>query len=623
VLPSVPTHHSAMNKMPINPQPSPFAPSQQAFGEFPAVQKAQLDHISLALESDQGLSALMLESDDLMPEIGQYLVEHLAVNVRATIMEAPWQSEAEFLRALCHALDLRPLAIGAAPSVSQLIAHIVGSLNAIAQIAAPRVLIVTHAHLASVEVMRHILALSSASSEKVAVRRMTTLLSASNETAGRLHTVLIGRHELRQRLPPVDAKLAQLAKLEIYNFPELSELDTIDHIRGRMNTAGWEGPLPFGLDALKRIHTASKGLPKKIDWICEGALNLAQQHHSPTVTDALVARFLGQQAPSPAAAPIAPAVPLARPVAPAVHGAPAQRLDEPAAAPTRGPTAKRVSVLGVVLGAAIAGTTVFLGTDWPGEAAPAPFESAIGGLQMARESAPNIKPQGPEPEVAVAAAVESAPSLMEPVAADPPLEAAPSGDVFPVLASLNNQADAGWGPMGTLWGLKLNGSKACDQALKQGHQCFRTLNADLPTLRALDRPGLVQLQQGSTRRWVQLTQWSGNTFTLATDKANWQMSSDQFAQIWSGDFTTLWRHPPGQTGRLFAAKPHQPAGQWLDQQLQNLQAKGELNADARSNAARVLAFQKRHGLPGDGKALPSTFIAINRLTGVNEPKLTR
>ena len=73
---------------------------------------------------------------------------------------------------------------------------------------------------------------------------------------------------------------------------------------------------------------------------------------------------------------------------------------------------------------------------------------------------------------------------------------------------------------------------------------------------------------------------------------------------------------------MFAATPQDPAGQWLDQQLHSLQAGGSPAADAsRDFTARVRAFQRLHGLHGDGKALPSTFLLVNRLTGVDEPRL--
>jgi type II secretory pathway predicted ATPase ExeA len=622
------SRQGAMPFMSLNPRP-PSAPLEQGFADFSTVQRALLDQILVSLDSEQGVSALIFENGDRAPEATRYLASQLPETVRATWLEAPWQSESEFLQALCRALDIPAPAHASAQSVPHLIAHLVASLNEVGQLAAPSVLIVKNAHLASEAVMGHLMALSLEALERAKRWSRPAPLDPSSERAGWLYTLLIGRQELRQRLPRESASLPYGGRLAIYHFPDLSELDTIDHIREAMGKAGWIGPLPFDMAALKCIHTASEGLPTRIDRICQGALNLAKERHSPTVTVALVAEFLGQPAPVEAAAP---ALAASTPVKAAIWPIRAA-LASPA-----WPKAKSFSIAGAALMAVITGSAVLFGTDGPTEAT-APTQSPIAPLPMARESVPDMQ-RPAEPQALVVTAAESLP--IGPVVAQPPMESAlsgplvppkappasvnaqpaPSGTAFPALATLSDDADSGWGPIAALWGLTLNGSKACDEVLKQGHQCFRTLDADLPALKALDRPGLALLQQGDTLRWVQLTKWSGDSLTLVVDQASWHMPSAQFAQLWAGQFKTLWRHPPDQTTRLYAAKPNEAAGLWLDQQLQKLQAQGQLSKAASSAQARIVAFQKQQGLPGHGKALPSTFIAVNQLAGVTEPRLS-
>ena len=54
----------------------------------------------------------------------------------------------------------------------------------------------------------------------------------------------------------------------------------------------------------------------------------------------------------------------------------------------------------------------------------------------------------------------------------------------------------------------------------------------------------------------------------------------------------------------------------MNKQLKKLpEAKGETFGE------RVMAFQKAHQLPGDGKAMPLTFVLVNRLTNQDEPRL--
>jgi general secretion pathway protein A len=92
------------------------------------------------------------------------------------------------------------------------------------------------------------------------------------------------------------------------------------------------------------------------------------------------------------------------------------------------------------------------------------------------------------------------------------------------------------------------------------------------------------------------------------------------ADIWRGDYATLWRTPPGQVGRLNNGNSG-PAAEWLTQQLQRLQASGQIPGDATDFSARIRAFQRSQGVDGDGLAGPMTFMLVNRASGVDEPRL--
>lgn len=618
--------------MSLNPGFLPFVPFEKGSADFSALKRAQLDQILLSLPRDQGMSALIFENDVWTSEATKYLESLLPDTVRAAYLEAPWSGESDFLQALCRALDIAPLANDAADAVPHHIAHLVSSLNEIGHHTAPNVLIVKNAHLATASDIDHLMALSLEALERAVRWSQPADLDLSTERAGMLHTLLIGRHELRQRMPQSGAGLPYGGKLAIHHFPDLSEFDTIDHIRATMDSAGLLGPLPFDLAALRIIHIASNGLPTKINELCEGALALAMERHSPTVTEALMSEFLGRSSTAPTAA-AAPEGATIKTAIPSAH-APSARQ--------QWSKTKRNSIAGVTLLAAIAVSAALLSRGWFVDSAPSLVQAPSAELQMAQAIAPESN-LSEKTDRLVAAAGEPTPSPMQPVIAErleasapsvdvadqpaapkaPQEQLVPSGDVFPALSSLKDDGDADWGAMGTLWGVTLEGPKSCDEAVKQGHQCFRMLNADLPALTALDRPGLALLQQGATTRWVHLIQRSGDTLTLVVGKESWQMSTTQFATLWSGYFKTLWRLPPEQATRLFVARPDEPAGLWLDQRLQNLQAKGELTKTAGNARSRVAAFQKKHGLPGQGKALPSTFIAVNQLTGVNEPRLSR
>jgi polysaccharide biosynthesis transport protein len=218
-----------------------------------------------------------------------------------------------------------------------------------------------------------------------------------------------------------------------------------------------------------------------------------------------------------------------------------------------------------------------------------------------------------EPVVTAAAVAEDVKSA--PAASPATLVASPA------LASLKDRPEDIWPALGQLWGVKLNPSSACESALALGVQCFRQTSIGVPELQALKRPGLVQLKQDGTRRWVLLRAMDAQTVTLSSGDQTWQLPLASFQSEWTGSFTTLWRLPPGHRERVFAASESDRAGQWLNEQLKLLQSQQKLAASGDSLAARVGQFQKQNQLPSDGRAMPSVFVLVNVLTGVDEPRL--
>jgi polysaccharide biosynthesis transport protein len=256
------------------------------------------------------------------------------------------------------------------------------------------------------------------------------------------------------------------------------------------------------------------------------------------------------------------------------------------------------------------------------------FWPATNTVPAPRDAASQLESDGPAPVATTAAAPALVPG--EPAAAQlvataftPASETAlsPARAEAPPLQTLKNDPEDIWPPLGQLWGVQLDAQRACSSAVEQGLQCFRLLDARLDDLDTMKRPGLVQLKQDGTTRWVLLRSMDAQTVTLRAGNQQWQWPRAAFAQNWSGAYTTLWRLPPGQRSVVNAARANEAAGQWLDEQLKRLQAQQQLPATADSLQARVSEFQRAHQLPGDGKALPTTFLVINRMAGVEEPQL--
>lgn len=199
--------------------------------------------------------------------------------------------------------------------------------------------------------------------------------------------------------------------------------------------------------------------------------------------------------------------------------------------------------------------------------------------------------------------------------------AAPRRDAMPPLANLRDDEGPLWQQLARGWGLELPLRNRCDAALAAQVQCFRTSGLTVAGLRQLDRPGLLRLQQAGTSRWVLAQALEGDQLLLSVGEQRWRLPLAELPRWWQGDYATLWRLPAGQRSRLYAATPQDAAGQWLDRRLRTGPASSPSTAQAANFQVRVKAFQQQHGLHGDGKALPSTFLLVNRLAGVDEPRL--
>lgn len=229
-----------------------------------------------------------------------------------------------------------------------------------------------------------------------------------------------------------------------------------------------------------------------------------------------------------------------------------------------------------------------------------------------------------------AAPAQEAPAMPAPAAAVAPAEAQPvkagaedpAETQAPALASLKDGPTDTWPALARLWGVSFDPNGACDNAIAAGLQCFRLpSSAKLSDLRSLDRPGLVQLKDGDTQRWVMLRALGANEVTLVSGPHTWRLSVAAFEIQWTGGFSTLWRLPGTSRERVFAARENDAGGQWLDTQLKALQSRQKLDATADSFDARVRQFQVQYRVPGSGRATPPTFLTVNRLVDINEPRL--
>lgn len=536
-----------------------------------------LAHLLYGLEGGGGFVLLTGEIGAGKTTVCRCFLEQIPPNCNVAYIFNPKLTVRELLQAICDEFHV-PVPAGA-----QTVKDYLDPLNAflLAQHAAGRnnVLIIDEAQNLSADVLEQL-------------RLLTNLETATRKL---LQVVLIGQPELRGML--ARPELEQLAQRVIARFHlgALSEAETAQYIQHRMKVAGLTGPLPMDHAALRWVHRLTRGVPRRINLLCDRAL---------------LGAYAGSQA------KVTPAI---------VRQAAAEVFDAPAASPGRG-----LPRLGPSLAVLSAVVLVGAGLTW------AVQTQSPAGRKQAASSAALL---AATPSVLASAAASSVPAAAS--AAAPPASAASSApSPERPVAELLQLADwtpsdaAAWAALAERWGLPLapNEVKPCDAAALQGLQCYRSVSGSLSLIRLMDRPVLLTLQRpGQTPALAALVGLDGQELTLWVEGRPRRLALAELASAWRGEFSTLWRAPPGYAERAANAGPLR---EWLAGQLDALNrravpASAPVAAAAASAAVpgwaelspRIQAFQASQGLQPDGRVGPITLMQLNRAAGVDEPRL--
>ena len=400
-----------------------------------------------------------------------------------------------------------------------------------------------------------------------------------------LQIVLVGQPELRSML--AGPGLEQLAQRVIARFHlgALSRAETAQYVAHRLAIAGLSRPSPFEPDSLRRIHRISRGVPRRINLLCDRALLGAYASDSPRVTPRIV-----QQAAREVFDPL------------------------PAAAARRAPGHVAAWTAATVLGAGAVGLAVWLGLRSSGDASRASAAPpASGAAQIAQGAGAGRAGARADPAVRGVAALPATSATASGV---------PSIGATTLDVGLADEA-AAWRELAGAWRVELPPGEPCAAAAKRELQCFRS-NAGLAQIRQLDRPVILALRDARGRTSHALL--TGLTDRAATVRAGTRSQTVPLAVLarqWHGDFATFWRAPAGYAGRVIDSREH-AATPWLAQRLAALQGvaapTGAELSDARLRE-QVQAFQQAQGLKADGLAGPTTLMQLNRAVGIDEPRL--
>jgi general secretion pathway protein A len=393
--------------------------------------------------------------------------------------------------------------------------------------------------------------------------RLLTNLETSERKL--LQIILIGQPELRTML--ARPELEQLAQRVIarYHLGPLGEAETGAYIAHRLAVAGAVGvPFPPALTPL--VHRLAHGVPRRINLLCDRALLGAYVENSPQVTRPILRR---------AAAEVF--------------------ADDPAArrAPQRWPLLAGGALACVALGAAA----------W----------------QMLPQHAAR-------PAVASVAAVKPAPVASSATSTPKPV-AIPAAEPGAPLPTLENET-AALGALAALWGpsfANLAGAdpKAmCEAALHANLRCHAG-RGGLYELRLLDRPAVVTLHDGPRTGYAVLVGLDERSVTLAQGDQRERVDIAAFVARFGGEFTTFWRMPAAFRD-VVAQGDRGPDVDWIAQRLAGLHSATAPALDAPLDARTkewLRAFQAAQDLKADGVAGPRTYMRLNQLSNVAEPRL--
>jgi general secretion pathway protein A len=500
-------------------------------------------------------------------------LEQTPANCNLAYIFNPKLTVIELLQSICHEFHIEP---GQKDGLQPTVKDYLDPLNAF--------LLKTHA-----AGQNNVLIIDEAqnlSSDVLEQLRLLTNLETSERKL--LQIVLIGQPELRTMLQRPE--LEQLAQRVIarYHLQALTESETTQYITHRLEVSGLKAALPFERKALKRIHHFARGVPRRINLLCDRAMLGAFAGGQATVSARIVDKAAGEVFEQPAGKVTSPKV---------------WRYGY------------AVAALGLVVGASMVALA-----RWPAivsrgseTAAAAPTAAVVA------EPAPSLGPSSaPSPALPTATTSSSSASSAD-TQATPPTPAQPPSP--PTLLRDESQA---WRELAPAWKLTAAEGAPCQAFARAQVRCF-TDKTSLPLIRQLARPGIVKLDARSTSpSYALLVALTPESATLRAGTSEQTVTLAALAARWEGDFSTLWRAPAGYTAPINDGQGG-PVVEWVSERLATLDGKPPTAGRPVQNAAfktRVRAFQVAQGLPPDGLLGPLTFMQLNRMGGVDEPVLS-
>ena len=159
----------------------------------------------------------------------------------------------------------------------------------------------------------------------------------------------------------------------------------------------------------------------------------------------------------------------------------------------------------------------------------------------------------------------------------------------------------------------------CELAATIGLLCYENV-AGLNEMNDFNRPMVINLN----RMWFTLTSIDRNRATIVYGKQTFDIRVSELLEYWNGNFTLLWRAPPGYQVPLTMGDSG-PAVDWIVNRLAIIDEIKPPQIQAYifdgTLEARVRQFQISSGLTPDGIAGVKTLIKFNDRDSIRTPRL--
>jgi len=399
--------------------------------------------------------------------------------------------------------------------------------------------------------------------------------------------VLLAKPELRQLSQRITARF----HLNALNRDEISA-----YIKHRLVVAGAKGTF-FTKPAIDRIYKISQGIPRIINLVCDRSLLGTYSEGELQVTPKIVAK---------AASEI---------LGPETQASPNWRL---------------IAIASIGSLVVLTGLLILMLTG-ESEAPIAQIQPTAQQETVATINQPMTarEDQFADATAYVAPAPQQSLEIAEPVRLQTfeETQPAPYGDQSSTnLTSLrlirgHDIAGAALNDLLKLWGVDFTDpdSASCELAETIGLFCFSSI-AGLNEMNDFDRPVVINLNN----QWFTLIELDRGSASLKVDNTIHSVPVAELLDAWSGNFTLLWRAPPGYKAPI-SIGDRGPAVDWLVNRLQVINDRtgpttpgyvfdGELEV-------QVKQFQLTTGLTPDGIAGVKTWIKINDADDIETPRL--